>query len=180
MDIEKSNKAYFGNHKLNIAIGIVGLLLFIVGTLLPGTYEQKHYFLYGAIFLTISSFLEKNTFFTVLEIIIVIDAVLSFLGLSVLAISIITFIIIIITIIYFVVKGEFKEKYLIAGTIGLIFLGLGVGINHPVFYTIGGFFVALYSLFSVLKGYQIAYLFLILNTIFTITSAIGAYQWLVR
>ena len=168
------------NHILNIIIGIVGLILFIIGTLMPGTYEQKYYFLYGAILLTISSFLEKNSFFTVLETIIVIDAVISFLGLSAVITSIITFIIIIITIICFAAKGEFKEKYLIAGTIGLIFLGLGVGINNPIFYTIGGFFVALYSLMSIFKGFQIAYLFLILNIIFTITSAIGAYEWLVK
>ena len=162
METAKLNKAYFGNHILNIIIGIVGLILFIIGTLMPGTYEQKYYFLYGAILLTISSFLEKNSFFTVLETIIVIDAVISFLGLSAVITSIITFIIIIITIICFAAKGEFKEKYLIAGTIGLIFLGLGVGINNPIFYTIGGFFVALYSLMSIFKGFQIAYLFLIL------------------
>ncbi|MCP4179129.1 MAG: hypothetical protein GY756_15320 [bacterium] len=180
MDTVKLNKAYFGNHIVNIIIGIIGLALFIIGTLMPGTYEQKYYFLYGAILLTISSFLEKNTFFTVLETIIVLDAILSFLGLSAITISIITFIIIIITIICFAVKGQFKEKYLIAGTIGLIFLGLGVGINNPVFYTIGGFFIAIYSLLSIFKGFQIAYLFLVLNIIFTITSAIGAYQWLVR
>ncbi|HJO94692.1 MAG TPA: hypothetical protein QF753_14940 [Victivallales bacterium] len=180
METAKLNKAYFGNHILNIIIGIVGLILFIIGTLMPGTYEQKYYFLYGAILLTISSFLEKNSFFTVLETIIVIDAVISFLGLSAVITSIITFIIIIITIICFAAKGEFKEKYLIAGTIGLIFLGLGVGINNPIFYTIGGFFVALYSLMSIFKGFQIAYLFLILNIIFTITSAIGAYEWLVK
>ena len=173
-------KAYHGNHLVNILIGIIGLLFFIVGTLMPGNPCQRYLFLAGAIFLTLSSYLEKNVFFTVLAAILVIDAILTFLNLPILAITIITFIIVIVTVIFFAVKGSFKERYLIIGTIGLFFLAMGVGTLNPIAYTIGGFFLVIYSYYSFKKGYQIALLFIILNAVFTITSAIGAYQWLVH
>ena len=172
-------KEYYGNHFINILIGVIGLLSFIVGTLMPGSPSQKVYFLIGAILLTVSSYLEKNVFFTVLEAILVIGSILTFLNLSTMTIAIITFVIVIITVIYFAAKGLFKERYLIFGTIGLFFLAIGVGTLNPIAYTIGGFFLVIYAYFSFKKGYQIALLFIILNAIFTITSAIGAYQWLI-
>ena len=177
-NVNEPSKPYIGNHIFNIILGIVGLGLFIVGTLMPGNPAQKYYFLLGAVLLTISSFLEKNVFFTVLEGIVVVDALMTFCALKPLVTAGITFVIIIATIIYFAKRGDFKERYLIVGTIGLVFLGLGVGLLNPIAYTIGGFFLVIYSLFSILKGFQIAILFLILNLIFTVTSAIGAYQWL--
>ncbi len=173
-------KAYYGNHLVNILIGIIGLLIFIVGTLMPGAACQKYLFFAGAILLTLSSYLEKNIFFTVLEAIVSIDAILTFLNLPVLTITIITFIIVIITVIYFAIKGAFKERYLIIGTVGLLFLAIGVGTLNPIAYTLGGLFLVIYAYYSFKKGYQIALLFIILNAIFTITSAIGAYQWMLR
>ena len=171
-------KEYHGNHAINILVGVIGLLFFIVGTLIPGSPFQKYFFLVGAILLTISSYLEKNVFFTVLEAIVTIGAILTFLSLSNITIAVITFIIVIITVLYFAAKGLFKERYLIIGTIGLFFLAIGVGTLNPIAYTIGGFFLTIYAYFSFKRGYQIALLFIILNSIFTITSAIGAYQWL--
>ena len=171
-------KEYHGNHAINILVGVIGLLSFIVGTLIPGSPLQKYFFLAGAILLTISSYLEKNVFFTVLEAIVTIGAILTFLSLSNITIAVITFIIVIITVLYFAAKGLFKERYLIIGTIGLFFLAIGVGTLNPIAYTIGGFFLTIYAYFSFKKGYQIALLFIILNAIFSITSAIGAYQWL--
>jgi len=173
-------KAYHGNHLVNVLIGVLGLLFFIVGTLMPGVPCQRYLFLAGAVLLTLSSYLEKQVFFTVLEAILVVDAILTFCHLTILAITIITFIMVLFTVVYFTVKGSFKERYLIIGTVGLFFLAMGVGTLNPIAYTIGGLFLVIYSYYSLKKGCQIALLFIILNTIFTITSAIGAYQWLVK
>ena len=178
--MEKFCKKYYGNHVFNIVIGILGLLFFIVGTLMPGSIHQKDFFLVGGIFLTLSSFLEKNAFFTVLESIIVIDAILTYFPISNTVITVVTALMVVLVIVSFAVRGAFKDKSLSIGTLGLIFLALGVGLLNPIAYTIGGFVIVIYSLISCLKGSQIAILFLILNIIFTITSAIGAYQWLVK
>lgn len=178
--MENHKKPYFGNHVLNIVIGILGLLFFIVGTLIPGSPYQKDFFLVGAILLSLSSFLEKNAFFTVLEGIIVIDAILTYLPISNTVITVITALMVIMTIAVFAVKGSFKDKSLIIGTLGLIFLALGVGLLNPIAYTIGGFVIVIYSILGIMKGLQIAWLFLILNAIFTVTSAIGAYEWLTK
>jgi hypothetical protein len=172
-------KEYYGNHFINILIGVIGLLAFIVGTLMLGLPCQKVFFLVGSILLTISSYLEKNIFFTVIEGIATIDAILTFTLLSNTTIAIITFIIVILTVLYFVAKGAFKERYLIIGTVGLFFLAMGVGTLNPIAYTLGGFFLVIYSYFSFRKGSQIALLFIILNSIFTLTSAIAVYEWLI-
>lgn len=176
MEIYK--KAYIGNHLANIIIGIVGLLFFIVGTLMPGSVHQRDFFLVGGILLSLSSFLEKNAFFTVLEAIIVVDAILTYMPISNTVITVVTVLMVILTIVVFAVKGSFKDKSLIVGTIGLIFLALGVGLLNPICYTIGGFVIVVYSIIGIMRGSQIAWLFLILNAIFTVTSAIGAYEWL--
>ncbi|HBM16450.1 MAG TPA: hypothetical protein DD381_08955 [Lentisphaeria bacterium] len=173
-------KPYIGNHIVNILIGIAGLLVFIVGTLMPGSPIQKECFLIGGILLCFSSFLEKNAFFTVLEGIIVIDAVLTYFPLSNMVIAIVTAILVVVTIIVFAIKGSFNDKSLLVGTLGLIFLALGVGLLNPIYYTIGGLVIVIYSIFGILNGLQIAWLFLILNAIFTVTSAIGAYEWLTK
>ena len=178
MEIYK--KAYIGNHLVNILIGIVGLLIFIVGTLMPGSPHQRDCFLAGGILLSLSSFLEKNAFFTVLEGIIVIDAILTYFTKSNTLITIITVLMVILTIVIFAVKGSFKDKSLMVGTVGLIFLALGVGLLNPICYTIGGFVIVIYSICGIMRGLQIAWLFLILNAIFTVTSAIGAYEWLTK
>jgi len=178
--MERYEKSYRGNHIVNILIGIVGLLIFIVGTLMPGSPYQKDFFLVGGIFLSLSSYLEKNAFFTVLEGIIVIDAILTYFPISNTVITIITALMVILTIVIFAVKGSFKDKSLLVGTLGLIFLALGVGLLNPICYTVGGFVIVIYSICGIMNGLQIAWLFLILNAIFTVTSAIGAYEWLTK
>ena len=149
------------------------------GTLSGNSPEiQRYLFLFGALLMTISSYLEKNVFFTFLEGILTIDSILSFTALSNITIGIVTFIIVIAVIIYFMVKGAFKERYLIVGTIGLFFLALGVGILNTIACMIGGFLLIIYAYMAFKKGVQIAFLFIILNVIFTISAAIGTYQWL--
>ena len=172
-------KTYRGNHIFNIVLGVIGLALLCAGTLTAHIPEiQRFLFLFGALLMTISSYLEKNVFFTFLEGILTIDAILSFTSLSNIAIGIITFIIVVVVIIYFTINGSFKERYLIVGTIGLFFLALGVGILNPISCMIGGFLLIIYAYMAFKKGIQIAFLFIILNIIFTITAAIGTYQWL--
>ncbi len=178
--METYKKPYIGNHVLNIIIGIAGLLFFIVGTLMPGSPYQKDFFLTGGALLALSSFLEKNAFFTVLEGIIVIDAILTYLPISNTVITVLTALMVVLTIIIFAAKGSFKDKSLLIGTVGLIFLALGVGLLNPIAYTLGGGVIVIYSIIGIMRGSQIAWLFLILNAIFTVTSAIGAYEWFTK
>ena len=86
-------KEYYGNHFINIVLGIIGLALLCGGTLTSNLPEiQRYLFLFGALLMTISSYLEKNVFFTFLEGILTIDSILSFTTLSNITIGIITFI----------------------------------------------------------------------------------------
>ena len=90
-------KEYYGNHLFNIVLGIIGLALLCAGTLTSNLPEiQRFLFLFGALLMTISSYLEKNVFFTFLEGILTIDSILSFTTLSNITIGIITFIIVIL------------------------------------------------------------------------------------
>ncbi|WP_010598031.1 hypothetical protein [Rickettsiella massiliensis] len=68
----------WGNHYANIGLGVVGMLIIIAGTLTTSVYPQKICYLVGGLFLLLSSILERQLFFSLLQIVISSGALIAF------------------------------------------------------------------------------------------------------
>jgi hypothetical protein len=162
--------------QLPIIIGIIGFILTIAGTfLLPGN-SQKVLFLLGSIFLFYSSFLEKHMFFAILEVIVLAGTLIAFAPVSMVLKAGLPIVMSILAIILLISRGMLKDPENILGFIGLLLLAIGYAISNPIVYLISGVLLAIYSYFSYRRGARIALLFMILNSVFAITSAFGIYR----
>lgn len=168
-----------GSHKVNIAIGIIGLLVATYGNLLEqGHSYQKWCYLIGGLLLLASSALERRTFFTVLQFVLSAGAAISFTALSPALKATVPISLTIVSIIYFLIRGELKDYILVIGCIGLAVLALGYAISNPIVNMTGAAFLMIFSYLSFRQGVDIALIWTILNAIFTITAFIASYRWL--
>ncbi|MCX5774378.1 MAG: hypothetical protein NTX05_07205 [Fusobacteria bacterium] len=157
----------------DIIVGIIGLIIFCIGTLLPGAPIQIYFFFVGALLLTLSSYLSKNLFFALLEGIVSIGALLSILSVATDIKGIVIVVLVVVTIIYLAKKGMLKDKNFINGIIGLVFLVVGAVFYMPIGLIISGVFLSIYALVVFKRGEKIGMVFFVLNVIFTITSLLG-------
>ncbi len=157
----------------DIIVGIIGLIVFCVGTLMPGNPHQILVFLAGAILLTLSSYLSKNLFFTFLEGTLAIGSFLTLISVKPEIEAIVITVLVLAIIGYFAKKGMLKDKNYINGIIGLIFLVAGAAFNIPIGLVISGVFLTVYAWIVFKRGEKIGMVFFCLNAIFTITSLIG-------
>lgn len=173
-------KSYYGNHVTNITAGALGLAIASIGTAIPGSPYQKYFLLVGPILLAYSAFMERDKFFTVLQLIIIIDAVFDFLYLPNWAVFIITCLLVIGAVVHFAMKGVFKDKALYLGVAGLFALAMGIGLLNPLWYLTGGILLTGYALIGTLRGSHVSLVFLILNAVYIIAACIGTYEWLTK
>lgn len=164
--------------KLNLSVGIAGMILVIMGTLLlPGSH-QKLFFLVGASLMLLSAALERHVFFVILQSVIVLGSVVALLPVSGLIKHIVPIIISLAAIGYFYRTNQLGDGLTIAGCAGLIAVGLGFAISEPFVYFIGGVLLAIYSYGSFKRGAKIAIVWAILNAVFALTSLVAYVHWL--
>jgi len=168
---------HLGSHRVNVAIGIVGMLLVIAGTLLPADLTQKLYYLLGAGLMLISATLERQRFFIILEIIIVAGTAVALTSLSGITKEAVPLLLSILALSYFAVRGELKDPLTLFGTIGLIVLAIGFAITNPIIYLVGGLLLAIYSYGSFRRGVKIAMIWAVLNAIFVVTSIVAVWRF---
>lgn len=157
----------------DIIIGIIGLIIFCIGTVIPGNPHQIVVFFVGALLLTLSSILGKNLFFTILEGILSIGSLLTILSVAEDTKGVVIIILVLISIIFFAKKGMLKDKNYINGIIGLVFLVVGAVFSFPIGLVISGVFLSIFAWIVFKRGEKIGMVFFLLNVIFTITSLIG-------
>lgn len=177
--MENTQPEPIGSHKLNIAIGCLGLLVAAYGNLLvQGHPFQKWCYLIGGLLLFLSSILERQTFFTILQFVLSAGAAISFATLSPPLKAAVPITLTVIAIIYFTARGELKDKVLILGCVGLALLALGYAVSNPLINLSGAVALTIFSYLSFRRGIDIALIWTILNVVFTITSAIASYRFL--
>lgn len=162
----------------NISLGVIGLLLIIYGNFLPPHNTQKGLFLVGCIFLLTSSVLEKNKFFSILQIVVLSGTLIAFAPVSLVFKAGVPISLSILAIIYFMLQGMLSDSLTIVGCLGLLFLAAGYAISNPIVYLLGGLFLTIYSYYSYKQGVNIALIFAILNAVFTVTAGVGVYRLL--
>lgn len=173
-----AEKPYYGNHMFNIGLSIVALIILCIATLLPVSLEQKMLMTAGTSLLALSAVLEKDLFFATLQGIAMFGTLLAYTSLAMYIKSGAVIVLAIGAMIYFLKKETQKDFTVKIGAAALVALGVGFALSNPIVYLIGGVLIATYAYFSFRRGVQIALIFLILNIVFTITSAIGTYRFL--
>lgn len=165
-----------GNHYFNLAIGVVGMIFASCGNLLSGTMAQKWCYLIGGILLLISSALERQPFFSILQTIILSGVVVSFAPIAPHFKVAVPIFLSIVSIIYFTKQGLLRDPLTVVGCIGILFLAAGYAITHPIIYFLGATGLMIYSFGSYRRGVAIGLLWGILNLFFMVTASIAIYN----
>lgn len=172
----KLEKTVIGNHQFNIALSVIGMLIIIVGNLITDLAMQKVCYLSGGVCMLISAGLERQLFFTVLQLIISIGALTAFIPLLPTVKAAIPLVFSVIAIFYLANKGLLKDRLSILGCVGLIILAIGYAITHPIVYWLGAMVLTIYSFIAYRRGVTIALLWGILNAVFVVTASVAVYR----
>jgi hypothetical protein len=173
---KQNSPAIIGNHYVNLAISIMGMLIASYGNLVSELDIKKWCYLIGALLLLLSALLEKQKFLIALQIIISGGAAIAFtdypplykeavpIGLSILA------------IIYFIMTRQFNNLLTIFGCFGITVLAAGYAVTNPIIFFLGASVLMVYSYESFKQGVDIALLWAILNALFCVTATLAIYR----
>jgi len=157
-------------HQVTFSLAIIGLLITIAGNFFHTTLDTELCYLIGALILLFTALLERNLFFSILEIILSIGAAIAFfqisdslkigvpIGLGILA------------AIYLGFKYQLKDYLAWLSVIGILIGTCGYALTNPMICMVGGAVITTYSFISFRRGEVIALAFGILNSVFTITA----------
>ena len=164
-----------GNHKINIAIGVFGMLIACYANFLVPSNLQKLSYLIAAILLFTSSILERQKFFIILQIIIIVGTAIAFTSFSTPLKALFPITLSVLAIIYFFLDGKLHDRLTLLGCLGIILLATGYAITNPIVYFLGSLVLMVYSFISYQRGVTIALVWAILNALFTVTSLVAVY-----
>lgn len=157
-------------------LGIIGMFIACYGNLSHDINLQKWSYLIGAFLLLISSSLEKQKFFIILQIIIISGAAVAFAPFPPFYKAAVPIILSILAIIYFIASKQLKDPLTAFGCAGIALLAAGYAITDPIIFFLGSVVLMLYSYLSFRRGVRIALLWAILNAVFAATAAITVYR----
>lgn len=165
-----------GNPSLNIALGVIGMLVIITGTLIISLPAQKLCYLLGGLFLLLSSLLERQLFFTLFQIVISSGALIAFAPVPAFYKILLPISLSILVTAYFIKQGKLKDPLNRLGCLGLIFLAIGYAITHPLVYFLGALCLTIFSFAAFRQGIRLGLVWGILNAVFSLTAAIATYK----
>lgn len=173
---DNSQPKVIGNHYVNIAIGVIGMLIACYGNLIHNAITQKWCYLIGAILLFISSILERQKFFIILQIIITAGAAIAFAPIFPWQKAAVPISLSVIAIIYFIVSKQLKDPLTALGCLGIVLLAAGYAVTNPIIFFFGSFILMIYAFISYRRGVAIALIWAILNALFAATASLAVYR----
>ena len=159
-----------GKQHFIYSLAILGLLITIAGNFFDISITKKLCYLIGALILLITALLEKNKFFSILEIILSIGAAIAFTDLSFFWKSSIPVSLGILAAIYLGVSGQLKDYLTWLSVFGVLLAAWGYAVTNPIIYLCAGAILATYSFCSFGRGERIALAFGALNSVFAVTA----------
>ena len=148
-----------------IGMSAIGMLIFTSGLVVNDFYTKNYLFLVGIILLGVSSFLEKELFFSSMQCVLFINTILTLckapLSLNIVTLCILGSLTFLMLVTYLKVTVQ-----LIIGMLGFIFLSSGIIFASHLFMLFAGIFLLTYSCFSIRDGFSVGWIFMILNLIF--------------
>jgi len=159
-----------GNHFVNIAIGVLGMTVIIYGNFVSSVTPQKICYLLGGLFMLTTALLERQQFFSVLQVIIVAGTAMALTWFHPAIKASVPILLGVVGSAYFLRRGELKDPLAIVGCSGILFIAVGYAISLPVIYFLGGSALAIYAFSLFFRGERIALLWAVLNTLFALTA----------
>src|SRR3990167_8179713 len=117
--------------KVNLLIGLIGMLVIILGTLISPGIMQKELYLVGAILMLLSAALERQLFFVILQVVIVVGAAVGITHWPFLVKAIVPLICGMAALLYFYFTNLLHDRLMQVGCAGLIVIALGFANSNP-------------------------------------------------
>lgn len=162
--------------KGNLVLGGLGVVLTILGVLVGFSLTQKCLFFLGALALLITAVRDNHKYFVLLEVVVIIGTLVAFFPITVAVKSGIMLVLSLVALV--ALKRDFKPESAIAwvSVAGILTLALGYAISDPWIYLIGGVLLTIYALAEIQKGIQIAWFWLILNGLFSVSAVLAVFS----
>lgn len=163
--------------QLPVLTAIVGMLITITGVMLKVPQYQSICFASGGCFLLFSSYLSRQWLYFTLQIVVIIGALSNLFTLPFMVKAALPVALAMIILIYFYFKEMLKNATNFIGAIGVMILACGYAILHPMIYFVGGVVLSIYSGLNVLQGVKVAWIWLILNVVFSVLAGIEIFHF---
>lgn len=158
---------------LSRAIGFIGMFFPIAANFIPPSDLRAAFFVCGCILMFIAAAVEKQLFFSLLQLIVLAGASMYFTPFTLTIKAGVPIVLSILFLIYFTRTGRFQERINLLGALGVCSLAVGYGIAHPYIYLVGGVSLAIYSTVTYCRGVAVALLWALLNAFFTVATIIN-------
>jgi hypothetical protein len=168
-----NTKSTFLINHAPIFLGAIGLILSIIGIPIQDIILKNVLFAIGAAFLSISSALAKEFFFASLEAITLTSAVLNLFNANKILETLVLVTLVLLTIILCTWKARKVTFQTIIGVLGLILLNTGVIFSNNYLMFLAGLSLSIYSYLSIRAGVMVGWIFLILNSVFTLVAVVN-------
>lgn len=151
-------------------LGAIGMLFPIMANFIPPSNTRAAFFVIGCILMFVAAAVEKELFFSILQLIVLAGASMYFTPFGVVIKAAVPISLSVIFLIFYAVTGRLQDKLTLLGSLGVVLLALGYGVSHPYIYLFGGAFLAIYSTIAYFRGVTVALLWAILNIFFTLAT----------
>ncbi|WP_298622762.1 hypothetical protein [uncultured Legionella sp.] len=150
-----------------IISGIIGSIILLYGN---AQVHPQIYYIIGSLFLLITAVHFKLLYFIALELILVAGHSAILLGIASNAQFALPILLCFQLLIFYLMVGKENSILLLIGVIGIALLSLGFAYNDQWIFFFGSSFIAIYAYYMAYKGYYVAYMWAILNTIFSLIA----------
>lgn len=154
-------------------LGVLGMLVSIVGSLLSDSPAQKWCFLSSACLMTPLPLWRGDTFLGALQIVSLAGAFAGVAPLGDLLTAAIPLAIATGALAFLWWQNAMDHRYQWIGAAGVIVLAVGYATRWEVVYLGGGILLTVYTAISFRRGCKVALLWCILNAVFVVTSSIA-------
>ncbi len=151
---------------LALFIGILGACITLYGYLFQAPFPQPFYII-GSIALLVTAIYCKLIYFIALELILVSGHLAILLGSGPYTQAMLPLLLSLQLFIFFLMINKENIYFWSVGVAGISLLSIGLAFKNEWYFFFGSLFVAVYSAYMIYKGNKIAYLWALLNTLFT-------------
>lgn len=165
-------KIYFAR-----TLASIGMIFPIAGNFLPPSFERNLCFVMGSVLMLIGAMIEREEFFSVLQLIVLVGAAMAFTPWTLIVRASIPIVTTAVILLWFYVSGRMEDRLTLFGSFGIAVLALGYAVMNPVIYFMGGVILTVYASMAFYRGVKIAIIWAILNFFFAIAAAINIYRF---
>lgn len=157
----------------NLLLGGLGVVLTILGVVVGASLVQKSLFFLGALALLMTAIRDNHKYFILLEVVVIIGTLVAFFPISPFVKGSIMLTLSLIAL--WALKNELQLESGVAwvSVAGILVLALGYAVSDPWIYLVGGILLTIYALAELQKGVQIAWFWLVLNGLFSISAVLA-------